>query len=467
MSLTLHNTRTRQKEPFVPAEDGRVTMYVCGPTVYNFPHIGNARPAVIFDVLARLLRSRYQLVYARNITDIDDKINKAAAEQGVPISEIAARFTAVYREDMAALGVLPPDLEPFATDHVPAIIAMIATLVERGHAYPAEGHVLFRVRSFPDYGALSRRDRRELLAGARVDVAPYKEDAGDFVLWKPSTPELPGWESPWGRGRPGWHIECSAMVAQHLGRTIDIHGGGNDLIFPHHENEVAQSTCAHGGELFVRYWLHNGFVNVDHTKMSKSLGNVLLVRNLLKEAPGEVIRLALLSAHYRQPLDWTSDVLPEAKRKLDRLYGALRDVPGLARKDDGAPGEAPDPEFVAALEDDLNTPKALAVLFDLARDINRSEVPADRQRLAARLHASGAMLGLLDTDPEAWLQGVPVGAEAAGMSSETVEALLAERVAARSNRDFAAADRIRDQLVAAGILIEDGPDGTRWRRTAG
>ncbi len=463
MSLTLHNTRTRHKEAFVPAEEGRVTMYVCGPTVYNFPHIGNARPAVIFDVLARLLRSRYQLTYARNITDIDDKINKAAAEQGVPISEIAARFTAVYREDMAALGVEPPDLEPRATEHVPGIIAMIATLVDGGHAYAAEGHVLFRVRSFADYGALSRRDRRDLLAGARVEVAPYKEDAGDFVLWKPSTPELPGWESPWGRGRPGWHIECSAMVAQHLGRTIDIHGGGNDLIFPHHENEVAQSTCAHGGELFVRYWLHNGFVNVDHTKMSKSLGNVLLVRNLLKEAPGEAIRLALLSAHYRQPLDWTSDVLPEAKRKLDRLYGALHAAVYQAQTPLVAGSGEAHPEFVAALDDDLNTPKALAVLFDLARNINRSEAPAERSALAARLRASGHLLGLLGADPDTWLQA----GKTDGLSAEAVEAFLAERLAARKCKDFQAADRIRDELVAAGIVLLDGPEGTRWRRTAG
>jgi cysteinyl-tRNA synthetase len=460
MSLTLYNTRTRQKEAFVPAQEGRVTMYVCGPTVYNYPHIGNARPAVIFDVLARMLRSRYRLTYARNITDIDDKINKAAAEQGVPIAEIAERFTAVYHEDMAALGVEPPDLEPRATEHIPGIIAMIATLVDRGHAYAAEGHVLFRVRSFADYGALSRRDRRELLAGARVDVAPYKEDAGDFVLWKPSTPDLPGWESPWGRGRPGWHIECSAMVAQHLGRTIDIHGGGNDLIFPHHENEVAQSTCAHGGALFVRYWLHNGFVNVDHTKMSKSLGNVLLVRDLLKEAPGEVIRLALLSAHYRQPLDWTSDVLPEAKRKLDRLYGALNEA---AHKDETsrviATG-AVDPDFIAALDDDLNTPKALAALFELARSINRSADAEERSVLAVRLRASGQLLGLLGADPVAWLQA----SRPDGLAAEAIEALLAERLAARKSRDFQAADRIRDKLLTAGIVILDGPEGTRWRR---
>ena len=459
MSLTLHNTRTRQKELFVPLKDGVVTMYVCGPTVYSFPHIGNARPAVVFDVLARLLRTRYDVTYVRNITDIDDKINKAAAERGVSIGEISARFTAVYLEDMAALGVLPPDLEPRATEHVPGIVAMIARLIDGGHAYAAEDHVLFRVRSFASYGELSGRDRRDLLAGARVEVAPYKEDAGDFVLWKPSTPDLPGWESPWGRGRPGWHIECSAMIEQHLGSTIDIHGGGNDLVFPHHENELAQSTSAHGGELFVRYWLHNGFVNVDHTKMSKSLGNVLLVRNLLTEAPGEAIRLALISAHYRQPLDWTGEVLSEARRKLDRLYGALRDLPRQPSNGAAAVGGA-DPEFIAALDDDLNTPKALAVLFDLARSINRSEDAAERDSLAARLRASATILGLLGTDPEAWFQAVEVH----GLTAEAVESLLAERLAARKGKDFVAADRIRDELVAAGIVIFDGPEGTRWRR---
>ncbi|MEO7385581.1 MAG: cysteine--tRNA ligase [Gammaproteobacteria bacterium] len=456
MSLTLYNTRTRQKEAFEPLQEGRVTMYVCGPTVYSFPHIGNARPAVVFDVLSRLLRTRYQVTYARNVTDIDDKINKAAVEQGVPIGDITRRFEAVYREDMTALGVEPPDLEPHATEHLPGIIAMIGQLVTSGHAYAAEGHVLFRVRSYADYGALSGRDRRDLLAGARVEIAPYKEDAGDFVLWKPSTPDLPGWDSPWGRGRPGWHIECSAMIAEHLGPTIDIHGGGNDLIFPHHENELAQSTCANGGPLFVRYWLHNGFVNVDRTKMSKSLGNVLLVRDLLKDAPGEAIRLALLSAHYRQPLDWTGDVLADARRKLDRLYGALRDLP--------APGTADatvDPDFMAALEDDLNTPKALAALFDLARTINRSESTAERQALAARLRASARLLGLLGAEPEAWLRGTD-GQD--GLTAEAVEELLAQRLAARKDKDFATADRIRDELVAGRIVILDGPEGTRWRR---
>ena len=458
MTLSLYNTRTRQKEHFAPLQPGRVTMYVCGPTVYSFPHIGNARPAVVFDVLARLLRTRYQLTYARNITDIDDKINRAAAAEGVSIGEIAARYASAYHADMRALGVLAPDIEPRATEHLAGIISMISSLIDSGHAYAADGHVLFRVSSFADYGVLSRRDQRELLAGARVEVAPYKEGAGDFVLWKPSTPDLPGWDSPWSRGRPGWHIECSAMVAEHLGPTIDIHGGGNDLIFPHHENEIAQSRCANGGALFARYWLHNGFVNVDHTKMSKSLGNVLLVRQLLEQAPGEAIRLALLAAHYRQPLDWTSEVLPEARRKLDRLYGALRDVEGWQSLE-----AAPDPEFIAALDDDLNTPQALAVLFNLARDANRSSDPAERAALAARLRASAALLGLLGVDPDAWF----MTETGDGLSAEQVETLLAARRAARASRDFKLADQIRDQLVAAGILIEDSAEGTRWRRSAG
>jgi cysteinyl-tRNA synthetase len=453
MALVLYNTLTRQKEAFAPAVPGQVTMYVCGPTVYSYPHIGNARPAVVFDTLARLLRTRYRVTYARNITDVDDKINRAAAAEGVDIDTIARRYAAVYHEDMAALGVATPDIEPRATEHIPAMLDMIGRLVAAGHAYAADGHVLFRVKSFPRYGELSRRDPRELLAGARVEVAPYKEDPGDFVLWKPSAPPLPGWDSPWGRGRPGWHIECSAMAEQHLGRTVDIHGGGNDLIFPHHENELAQSTCAHGGETFVRFWLHNGFVNVDHTKMSKSLGNVLLVRDLRREAPGEAIRLALLSGHYRQPLDWTADVLPDATRKLDRLYQPLRDVPD-------APAGAPDAAFVAALDDDLNTPNALAALFDLTRDLNRATTDAARAELAGRLRASAALLGILRESPAAWF----TRADGNALDADRVEALLAERRAARSRRDFAAADRIRDELIQAGILIEDGPDGTRWRR---
>ncbi len=462
MSIFLYNTLTRRKEEFTPqngADDGRprVTMYVCGPTVYSAPHIGNARPAVVFDVLARLLRSRYALTYARNITDVDDKINAAAQEKGVGISEITDEFAAVYHADMQALGVTNPDLEPRATEHIGQIITMIASLIDSGHAYVADGHVLFRVSTYSDYGGLSRRDQRELLAGARVEVAPYKQEPGDFILWKPSPAELPGWESPWGRGRPGWHIECSAMAAEHLGQTIDIHGGGNDLIFPHHENEIAQSTCVHGGKLFARFWLHNGFVNVHDTKMSKSLGNIVLVRDLLAHAPGEVIRLALLNGHYRQPLDWSEQLLIEMKRKLDRLYGTLRDIEGWQSVWQTT---EPDPAFVAALEDDLNTPKALAALFDLSHAANRSESREERVQAAAQLRASADWIGLLSVEPEQWFTA---GSDD-NLDNAAIDQLLAERNAARAKKDFATADRIRDELAAQGISIEDGAGNTRWRR---
>jgi cysteinyl-tRNA synthetase len=457
MSIFLYNTLNRKKEEFVPLEAGRVSMYVCGPTVYSYPHIGNARPAVVFDVLARLLRSRYELIYARNITDIDDKINAASAEAGVPITEITARYAAAYHSDMESLGVLPPDVEPLATDHMAQIVRMIQALIDHDYAYVADGHVLFRVSAFDDYGRLSRRDQRELLAGARVDVAPYKEGPSDFVLWKPSTDDLPGWESPWSRGRPGWHIECSVMAAEHLGETIDIHGGGNDLVFPHHENEIAQSQCAHGGSIFSRYWMHNGFVNVDSTKMSKSLGNIVLVRDLLEQAPGEAVRLALLSAHYRQPLDWSDEVLVEAKRKLDRLYGVLRDADGWQ---ESWRRESPDPAFMTALEDDLNTPRALAAMFDMVRAANRSESVDEKAELACRLRVSGELMGLLGSDAEEWFTGEMMGK----MNNADIEKLISERDAARDRRDFATADRIRDDLIDAGIAIEDSVDGTRWRR---
>ena len=456
MGIYLYNTLSRSKEPFVP-QGSPVTMYVCGPTVYSAPHIGNARPAVVFDVLARLLRRRYDLRYARNITDVDDKINAAARETGVEIGDITSEYIDVYHHDMAALGVLPVDVEPRATDHIPAMIDMIAGLIASGHAYAADGHVLFRVAAYGEYGALSRREQRELLAGARVEVAPYKEEAGDFVLWKPSTPDLPGWDSPWGRGRPGWHIECSAMAAEHLGRTIDIHGGGNDLIFPHHENELAQSTCAHGGETFARYWLHNGFVNVDHEKMSKSLGNIVLVRDLLKIASGEAIRLALLNAHYRQPLDWSEQLLTETRRKLDRLYGALREIGGWQAEWRDA---EPDAEFIAALEDDLNTPKALAALFAIAKAARRSDSGEERVQLAATLRASGEYLGLLGDDPEAWFTSDAVDE----LEITAIRELIKRREKARADRDFETADRIRDDLAEQGIQIEDGADGTNWRR---
>ncbi|MEJ2602426.1 MAG: cysteine--tRNA ligase [Gammaproteobacteria bacterium] len=456
MTIELHDTMRGAKVPFEPRDPERVTMYVCGPTVYNYAHIGNARPAVVFDVLARVLRRHYPLVYARNITDVDDKINQAAKDAGQPISAISERYADAYHEDMAALGVLPPDIEPRATAHIPQMIAMIESLLRAGCAYVAEGHVLFHVEAYADYGALSRRNLREMIAGARVEVAPYKKAPADFVLWKPSADDVPGWDSPWGRGRPGWHLECSAMSETHLGETIDIHGGGQDLMFPHHENEIAQSTCAHGGRRFARYWVHNGFLNVEHEKMSKSLGNVLLVRDLLERWPGEAVRLALLSAHYRQPLDWTEELITESRRKLDRLYGALRNAAPAPADVEAA---EPDPVFLEALEDDLNTPRALAALFDLARRVNKADDEAVQRDLASALVASGAVLGLLQQEAAEWF--------AAGSSelpdAETIEALIERRRVARESRDFAEADRIRDELEARGIVIEDGPDGTRWR----
>ena len=453
MTIYLHDTLQGKKLPFEPHNEGEVTMYLCGPTVYNYAHIGNARPAVVFDLLARILRRRYKLTYARNITDIDDKINQASIETGKPIDEITAQYIKAYNDDMGALGVQPPDIEPRATQHVDEMISMISLLIEKGFAYEAEGHVLFDVSSNPDYGSLSKRDLREMIAGARVEVAPYKRSAQDFVMWKPSTPELPGWESPWGRGRPGWHIECSAMSEKHLGKTIDIHAGGQDLVFPHHENEMAQSTCAHDGAPFARYWVHNGFLSLDSTKMSKSLGNVLLVHDMIRDIPGEVIRLALLSAHYRQPLDWSEETLESAKRMLDRFYGALRGVTVSESE--------PPAAVVEALEDDLNSPKALAEMFSVARQLNKSTDAAERQALASQLRAAGDLMGLLQSDPEEWFAGGTDGE----LSADEIEALLEERKIARANRDFAAADSIRDKLSNAGIVIEDGADGARWRRS--
>jgi cysteinyl-tRNA synthetase len=459
MTIYLHDTLRGKKVAFEPLNAGRVTMYLCGPTVYNYAHVGNARPAVVFDLLARLLRRNYRLTFARNITDVDDKINKASVETGKPIDEITAKFIEAYNDDMAALGVLPPDIEPRATEHIEQMIAMISELIEKGFAYEAEGHVLFDVAANPHYGSLSKRDLREMIAGARIEVAPYKKAAHDFVLWKPSTPELPGWDSPWGRGRPGWHIECSAMSAAHLGRTIDIHAGGQDLVFPHHENELAQSTCAHDGEPFARYWLHNGFLSIDSTKMSKSLGNVQLVHDLIKTVPGEVIRLALLSAHYRQPLDWSDESLDAARRMLDRLYGAIRGVvvPAAVRADAEAPAAV-----IAALEDDLNTPRALAEVFNTARMLNKSSDDAEKVSLAAQIMAAGDLIGLLAEDPDTWFAGSADG----DLAETEIERLLQQRDDARANRNFAAADAIRDQLSAAGITIEDGAAGTRWRRGA-
>jgi len=457
MTIQLHDTLQGRKVPFEPLREGEVTMYLCGPTVYNYAHIGNARPAVVFDLLARVLRRHFKLTFARNITDVDDKINAAAIESGKPIDEITAKYIKAYNDDMGALGVRRPDVEPRATQHIDVMIAMIAKLIENGFAYEAEGHVLFNVDSYERYGELSKRDLREMIAGSRVEVAPYKKAAQDFVLWKPSTPELPGWESPWGRGRPGWHIECSAMAEEHLGDTIDIHAGGQDLVFPHHENECAQSACAHDGAPFARYWLHNGFLSIDQTKMSKSLGNVLLVHDLVESVPGEVIRLALLSAHYRQPLDWSGETIESARKMLDRLYGAVR---GIEVSDEArAAAEVPE-ALVAALEDDLNTPKALAEFFALARKLNKATDPGENETLAAQMYAAGNLMGLLSSDPEEWFSGHAEGE----LTADEIEVLIEKRNVAKKARDFEQADAIRDQLAAAGITIQDGRDGTIWRR---
>ncbi len=457
MTIRLHDTLQGRKIPFEPLKAGEVTMYLCGPTVYNYAHIGNARPAVVFDLLARVLRRRYKLTFARNITDVDDKINAASVETGRPIDEITEKYINAYNEDMGALGVQPPDVEPRATQHIDVMIEMIQALMDKGCAYEAEGHVLFDVASHAEYGELSKRDLREMIAGSRVEVAPYKKAAHDFVLWKPSTPELPGWDSPWGRGRPGWHIECSAMAEKHLGPTIDIHAGGQDLVFPHHENECAQSRCAHDGAPFARYWLHNGFLSLDQTKMSKSLGNVLLVHDLVESIPGEVIRLALLSAHYRQPLDWSAETIQSARRMLDRLYGALR---GIEISDEARAAATAPPELVAALEDDLNTPKALAEFFALARALNKSNDKKEMIELAASMYAAGDLIGLLGSDPEQWFAGHVEGE----MPVAEIEALIEQRNAAKAERDFEHADAIRDQLREAGVAIQDGRDGTTWRR---
>ena len=525
MTLRLHNNLTRRVEEFEPL--GPVpTMYVCGPTVYNYVHIGNARGPVVFGVLAALLRRRYgALRYARNITDVDDKINAAAKELGVAISAITDRYADAYRQDMAGLGVtgeFSPDIEPAATAHIPHIIAMIEQLIAGGHAYAAEGHVLFSVGSFPEYGKLSRRDPEEMLAGARVEVAPYKRDPGDFVLWKPSTPDLPGWESPWGIGRPGWHIECSAMAAAHLGETIDIHAGGVDLQFPHHENEVAQSECAHkhadgSHKTFARFWLHNGMLNFGGAKMSKSLGNIEKVHDLLQQHPPEALRYALLSAHYRQPLDWSEALVEQSKNTLDRLYGTLRD---LVHVD----AVAVTPQVIEdALDDDLNTPLALAEIahiasearrhLELVSQVNRVRIgitpdrrisvadveahatllkfigialpetgskgmvdaaalgqvldswisenatPQKLGQLKAELLGAGHVLGLLQQDPAEWF-----GRGTSSDDDARIQALIDERAAAKKSRDFARSDAIRDQLAAEGILLEDTPQGARWKR---
>jgi cysteinyl-tRNA synthetase len=461
--INLYNTLTRKKEPFAPLDPKNVRMYVCGPTVYDYAHIGNARPVVVFDTLFRLLRHLYgadHVTYVRNITDVDDKIIKAAADNGEPIAALTARTAKAYQDDMVALGALTPTHQPRCTETIPQMVALIETLIAKGFAYAAEGHVLFHVPKMADYGQLSRRSLDDMIAGARVEVAPYKKHPADFVLWKPSTPEQPGWDSPWGRGRPGWHIECSAMAKELLGVTFDIHGGGQDLIFPHHENEIAQSRCAHDGAPLARVWMHNGFVQIGAEKMSKSLGNFFTVHELLQEGQrGEAIRLALLSAHYRQPLDISRDAIKEAKEQLDRFYIALDKVRDLAPE----PMQEPPLDVLAALEDDLNTPMALSHLHEALTALNRATANADRSHWKAALLADGQLLGLLQDDPARWLKGEPA-AKSDGADAAWIENQIAARTAARKAKDFAAADRIRKELLDAGVILEDGPKGTTWRR---
>ncbi len=490
MTLSLYDTLQRKKRAFEPRDPNRVTLYVCGPTVYDFAHIGNARPPVVFDVLVRLLRRRYgtdSVIYARNVTDVDDKINQKAAKEGVVIGEITARFEAAYLADMKALNVSPPDIAPHVTDHMAAIVGQIGKIVDAGCAYAAEGHVLFDVSSYPAYGALSGRNLDDMIAGARVEVAPYKKNAHDFVLWKPSKEGEPSWPSPWGKGRPGWHIECSAMIEETLGLPIDIHGGGIDLVFPHHENEIAQGVCAHGHahneaapEEYSRYWMHNGFLTVDAEKMSKSVGNVLLLHDLVQHFPGEVVRWALLSAHYRQPLDWNQSLLEQSRKNLDRLYGVLRDADaalagyeadGLG-DDEFGDGELRDAELelaenelapvLDALEDDLNTPEAVARLFALGNALRDTMAAADvdlRDVSLARwtLVEAAGLLGVLQTSPEEWFEGGDPAFKA------EVEALLAERITARAAKDWPAADRIRNRLTELNVVVMDGPTGATWR----
>jgi cysteinyl-tRNA synthetase len=480
MPLHIHDTLRREKRLFEPRDPNRVTLYVCGPTVYDYAHIGNARPPVAFDVLARLLRRTYgadKVVYARNVTDVDDKINQKAAREGVPIGDVTARYEAAYLADMGLLNVSPPDLAPHVTDYIPAIVDQIQAIIDAGCAYSAEGHVLFDVSSYKSYGALSGRNLDDMIAGARVEVAPYKKNPHDFVLWKPSKPDEPSWPSPWGEGRPGWHIECSAMIEQTLGLPIDIHGGGIDLVFPHHENEIAQGVCAHGhahGENahdeYARYWMHNGFLTVDAEKMSKSIGNVLLLHDLVQAMPGEVVRWALLSAHYRQPLDWNQGLLDQSRKNLDRLYGVLRDADAALVDFDQATLDEAEMELAEnalgpvldALEDDLNTPGAIAQLFGLGNALRDllNDADADINDVAmARwsLAEAAGLLGVLSLTPDAWFEGGDPALKA------EVEALLEQRAGARAAKDWPEADRIRDRLNALNVVVMDGPEGATWR----
>jgi cysteinyl-tRNA synthetase len=454
-TLVLYNTLSRGKAAFEPIDPDRITMYVCGPTVYNRVHIGNARPAVVFDTLYRVLQNEYpNVVYARNITDIDDKIMAAASDLNEDISIVSARFSKAYFEDMAALNNLEPTITPYATQHIPEMISMTRLLIEKGHAYEADGHVLFAVQSMETYGQLSGRSLDDMLAGARVEVADYKRYAGDFVLWKPSTENEPGWDSPWGKVRPGWHLECSAMTEKHLGDTIDIHAGGQDLIFPHHENEIAQSCCAHNGKPMANVWMHNGFINIEGEKMSKSLNNFRMVNDLLDQYPGEVLRYVILSAHYRSEQSFSKDLLDSAWRSLDTLYGYLR---GIKVSDSTI---ATQNKGYKALLDDLNTPLAISELHRLAKQMHAA-TGLQQQDLRAELGGLGSLMGLLQSDAEQWFTQVR-GSE--DISSTEIESLIEKRQTAKADKDFAGADQIRQDLLARGVVLEDSREGTKWRR---
>jgi cysteinyl-tRNA synthetase len=464
MTLTLHNTLTKRAEIFSPRNARRVTMYVCGPTVYGQIHIGNARAVVVFDLLFRLLRAEYgddAVVYARNITDIDDKIIQAAKDADETPASLAARFADEFNRDADALGALPPTIAPRASEHIGQMCGMIDALLAKKCAYEAEGHILFRVANAPDYGILSKRGKDEMIAGARVEIAPYKKDPADFVLWKPAAQNDPGWDSPWGRGRPGWHLECSAMANAHLGEVIDIHGGGQDLIFPHHENEIAQSCCASGGDVFARYWVHNGHLTSGGEKMSKSLGNIVVLREMLAKYPGEALRYALLSGHYRQPLDFSDNLIKAAKTALDRLYRALVDAPPDDGGDDDHAAEARD-----ALHQDMNTPLALRALHECAKKINKEKSPHSRARAQARLKAGGKLMGFFNTPAKAWLKGDAADnlRDAAAIGEDEIAAAIKNRNTARAERDFARADDIRAALQKKGVILQDSPAGTTWRR---
>lgn len=483
MALTLYNTMTRKKEVFEPLQPGKVGVYVCGPTVYNYLHIGNGRMSVVFDTLRRVLERTYDVTFVCNVTDIEDKIIKESLDTGIPTEQLTSKYIDIYHEDVAALGVREPDIEPRATDHVPQMVSFIERLIKSGNAYETAGNggtVLFDVSSDKHYGSLSHQNLEDLLAGARVEVADYKRAPADFILWKPAKDNEPGWPSPWGRGRPGWHLECSVMSEEHLGDTFDIHGGGNDLIFPHHENELAQSRCAHAGAPFANYWIHNGMLDVAGDKMSKSLGNFVTIRQLLDAGhDGEVLRYALLAAHYRQPLNWSEDGLEQARQNVDRFYTALRALSDV----EADPNEADPADVVEALEEDLNTPRALSAMHVIATDANKAKSAEDQARLKGELLRGGALLGLLQREPNDWFHAprsqtvytegvestlklgtVTVELDAVLLSEDGIEKLIKDRLKARANKDFAEADRIRDELDKAGILLEDGDDGTIWKR---